>query len=1061
MDKRYHSPRRHAWPLAGLLSAVAAMMFVAGPLQAAKKPGWPPTLSQFPVGHQQAIAEKMQLARFNEAFLAAVKARVEAAEHDAVFQARIREYPVGAKVGAFVQTLDRLDKQGVDTRKLQRQYFVQRRVLAKQAATGGISGTVTITGSTDGTENVEVVAFDIFGFPAGMAFASPGTGAYQIDGLAEGNYYVVTHSPFVDEFYNDVMLDFFTSWRNATLVGVVDGTVTAGIDFDLQRGALVSGTLTNAESAAPLRNRDADFWVFSETDPSGPIYRLGTVTDNAGAYEIIIPSTGRFKLAVMVSGFTPEFYDDESDFGSANVIEVTSLDQDIPGIDFALDPTAGPEGARIAGNVLGPGGNPVLFGFVFAFNAADTSVAGLGLTGFVGDYEITGLDAGDYILYADDYISFLLGQPGNRGEYFDNAQSSAEATVLSVIETTDTTGITFNLDPGGNIAGTITDDEATPLDSILVIAVKRFDIQNLTAFFPDHIDIGIGLSDADGRYTVSGLRDGNYVVRTVSLLSEKHAGRIVDEYYDNVQSIFDFMNATDVPVTAPATTEGIDFELQRGGAVAGHFYEVDGVTPIMGEGTVIAFNTATGKPEIAFSVFNSDDASYGLAPLPTGSFILLALASAETVIYLPQFYNGAATPEEATPVAVTAPAITAGIDFKMVRAGTIEGFVNLAAGFPTGADTLDVTVVAFDAATGVAAGGGESTFSGGYRIRGLAPGDYKVVALSAEDGYAATYFGGGTAFDDPNATPVTVTSDVALAKAGDGFTTAARADITLVEGRGNISGTVTDKDGEPVNGVLVLAYDQTGHGVSAGVSGFDLNEGTPLGPGQYRIEGLVSGSYFVRTFSLFQIFLLLERMDLAGLTGDGGDPFGLLLGLLAGAGGLLDEAEVELLADLWYPEVPAAALGEDFDLFGFLLGLLIGGVSEDGPPIPIPFFDRVPEGAQLVAVTSPGTTANIDFSLPELADIATAVDEPVAGVPASFQLFQNYPNPFNPSTVITYSVPNAAQVKLRIYNLLGQEIRALFDGPKPAGVHTIQWDGRNDRGEPVSGGIYFLSLIHI
>ncbi|MDW7679976.1 MAG: right-handed parallel beta-helix repeat-containing protein [bacterium] len=79
-------------------------------------------------------------------------------------------------------------------------------------------------------------------------------------------------------------------------------------------------------------------------------------------------------------------------------------------------------------------------------------------------------------------------------------------------------------------------------------------------------------------------------------------------------------------------------------------------------------------------------------------------------------------------------------------------------------------------------------------------------------------------------------------------------------------------------------------------------------------------------------------------------------------------------------------------------------------------------------------------------------------LPTELTLFQNYPNPFNPDTEIRYQLPEAAHVKLEIYNLLGQKIRTLIDDPKPAGSHTLRWDGRDDFGAAVSSGVYLYRL---
>ena len=88
----------------------------------------------------------------------------------------------------------------------------------------------------------------------------------------------------------------------------------------------------------------------------------------------------------------------------------------------------------------------------------------------------------------------------------------------------------------------------------------------------------------------------------------------------------------------------------------------------------------------------------------------------------------------------------------------------------------------------------------------------------------------------------------------------------------------------------------------------------------------------------------------------------------------------------------------------------------------------------------------------------TSVSEPELATKIHFQLFPNYPNPFNPSTTISYSVTAAGGVQLKIYNPLGQLVRTLFNGQKPAGEYSLNWDGRDDAGRFVSSGSYFYRL---
>ncbi len=78
--------------------------------------------------------------------------------------------------------------------------------------------------------------------------------------------------------------------------------------------------------------------------------------------------------------------------------------------------------------------------------------------------------------------------------------------------------------------------------------------------------------------------------------------------------------------------------------------------------------------------------------------------------------------------------------------------------------------------------------------------------------------------------------------------------------------------------------------------------------------------------------------------------------------------------------------------------------------------------------------------------------------PKPTSLYQNFPNPFNPSTSIAFYLANPGHVSLAIYDAAGARVRALFDAPKPAGRHTVTWDGRNDSGASVGSGVYYYRL---
>jgi hypothetical protein len=75
-----------------------------------------------------------------------------------------------------------------------------------------------------------------------------------------------------------------------------------------------------------------------------------------------------------------------------------------------------------------------------------------------------------------------------------------------------------------------------------------------------------------------------------------------------------------------------------------------------------------------------------------------------------------------------------------------------------------------------------------------------------------------------------------------------------------------------------------------------------------------------------------------------------------------------------------------------------------------------------------------------------------------FVLYQNYPNPFNPSTTIRFQLSKSTKVILKIYNILGQQVRSLINEAQSAGEQTVIWDGRNEAGLPVNSGTYLFRL---
>ena len=74
-------------------------------------------------------------------------------------------------------------------------------------------------------------------------------------------------------------------------------------------------------------------------------------------------------------------------------------------------------------------------------------------------------------------------------------------------------------------------------------------------------------------------------------------------------------------------------------------------------------------------------------------------------------------------------------------------------------------------------------------------------------------------------------------------------------------------------------------------------------------------------------------------------------------------------------------------------------------------------------------------------------------VPIKFDLYQNYPNPFNPSTLISFNLPKASNVSLKVYSITGKLVATLLDEYVQNGYHAVRWDASNQ-----ASGIYFYTL---
>ncbi len=134
----------------------------------------------------------------------------------------------------------------------------------------------------------------------------------------------------------------------------------------------------------------------------------------------------------------------------------------------------------------------------------------------------------------------------------------------------------------------------------------------------------------------------------------------------------------------------------------------------------------------------------------------------------------------------------------------------------------------------------------------------------------------------------------------------------------------------------------------------------------------------------------------------------------------------------------------------FASGFLNPADNGNGPAFGV--FAALPNGT-VVAFPAATPSPMVGIEADEESALAVELNRSTSVLPESFELSQNYPNPFNPTTTISFALPKASQVSLTVFNILGQEVARLVDGPMAAGTHQVTFDASN-----VASGIYLYRI---
>ncbi len=537
----------------------------------------------------------------------------------------------------------------------------------------------------------------------------------------------------------------------------------------------ISGYVFQSDGMTGLPN--ASIYAWSIDSSYG---KIGTSAAD-GSYKINGLTSGSYIVYACAPGYLTEYYKNVFNSGSATPVPVTAPDN-TPDINFTLD-----RGGTISGRIYKPDSiTPVANADIFAWSS-DIEYGQSGTSDASGNYTIRDVPSGNY--------QVRVSASGYVTELYNNVYDYYAATLVKVTAPDNTPDINFIMAVGGTISGHV-----YKADGITPLAYASISANAVDSGFG-----GSGISNADGSYIIAGLSSGNYRVQASS------AGYIW-QYYKNV---YDANSATIVSVTAPNNTPDINFALSVGGAISGHIYKADGITPIS---NVYIFAESTGADIDYWGYgYSAPDGSYAVTGLVSGSYRMRASASG----YITEYYKDVYGYNQATTVSVTVPNDTSNIDFTLDLGGTISGYVYQSDGITP---VVGAQISASESSTGYD-GKVASSIDGRYTITSLASGNYQVQASAY--GYLTEYY--KNVSDSSRATLVNVTAP----------DNTPGINFTLDKG-GTISGHIYNADGtSPLPNVQIFAAsDGYGSGgVGSGISGAD---------GSYVISGLYSGSYWVR-----------------------------------------------------------------------------------------------------------------------------------------------------------------------------------------------------------------------
>ena len=414
------------------------------------------------------------------------------------------------------------------------------------ARRGSITGRITDAASGQGLEFVEVWFESVQGGLGGVAYTDA-QGMYQSPGFDEGEFWVRTENYefYVNELYPNVPCgrSYFSStcdYDQGIPVQVNINATTRNIDFALDQGGTISGTVSQAVDGSPIE------FVQVSVFGSGDQEFLDIMADANGNYEAKGLKAGPFTVVTASLEHENQLYDNKpcGQFGcpveEADLVDV-ELGQVSSGVDFVLNRLG-----VITGRVVDKETRqPISSGLAFLFS---DDVQYVNTVDEQGVFEFSRLSAGAYRLFAQDLDEHYLGAlyPDIPCASTDCDPNSGELIEVELNSVTD--GLEIGLGRAGAIQG-VARDRATGLP-VTLGEISVYDVNGdfVTAAYP-------GL---DGSYSVRGLTSGDYFADFYDYLFGRH---IFGGGFCDLTEPCDPLTGTSITVVEGSDVAGIDFEI--------------------------------------------------------------------------------------------------------------------------------------------------------------------------------------------------------------------------------------------------------------------------------------------------------------------------------------------------------------------------------------------------------------------------------------------------------------------------------------------------------------------